>query len=678
MIYPGPRELLFSLKAFAAAMLSLWINCALDLPRPTWALFLVYVLMQPISGAVRSECVYRMIGSLTGAAIMLVLVALLADVPGMMFLALGAAAFACFFVALIDRMPSGHGIFMAGITIAVLGLPDTLDPLAGFPVAIARIEEVLLAILCATLIDSLFFPHAAGAALNASVAQWLAAAKQTMLHALRTSSQQDESHADLAKLATDAAALDALSVHIAYDSVPIRPAPRVVRLLHTRMLQLIRLMYSAQDWHAALRQGDTQVTAPVEQAFGAVADWVEEMPAPSVARTSAARQAIAALRAAPDRAADAIATLRGAMGEMLGDLMNACEDCLALQRAVAQNESLSPALLRATRTGRLVIPYGDPARAALVLLPVVIAFLLVLAYYTATGWAQGTEAALMTILAGLYASGADEPGARLVRVFVTMMAAGSLAMVYLFAVLPAIDNFPMLVLALGLFLVPAGAFIPITPGTGLMVCVLTTVLLGLQPQYDASFASVADTVLGALAGVGLTAVIGRLTMIPGRAWTARHLVRAGWSDLSAIASGRWRAAPTTYALRALDRYTVLAPRLDAPQGNPDLTTAALLGELRIGLSILHLREQYDAIPQAARPAVDAMLSAVAAHFDGRRRRAVPVTEALRERGAAALTAAAQAMPAPGAQTAWLMLAGVQRSLFGTTAWGGTKGAAHAG
>ena len=98
-----------------------------------------------------------------------------------------------------------------------------------------------------------------------------------MLHALRTSSQQDESHADLAKLATDAAALDALSVHIAYDSVPIRPAPRVVRLLHTRMLQLIRLMYSAQDWHAALRQGDTQVTAPVEQAFGAVADWVEEM-----------------------------------------------------------------------------------------------------------------------------------------------------------------------------------------------------------------------------------------------------------------------------------------------------------------------------------------------------------------------------------------------------------------
>ena len=73
-----------------------------------------------------------------------------------------------------------------------------------------------------------------------------------------------------------------------------------------------------------------------------------------------------------------------------------------------------------------------------------------------------------------------------------------------------------------------------------------------------------------------------------------------------------------------------------------------------------------------------MLSAVAAYYDARCRRASPVTDAVRERGTAALAAASQAMPAPGAQTAWLMLAGVQRSLFGTTAWAGTKGAANAG
>jgi uncharacterized membrane protein YccC len=670
MIWPGPRELVFSLKAFAAAMLSFWINCALDLPRPTWALFLVYVLMQPVSGAVRSEAAYRMAGSVVAAVILLVLVGFLANLPGALFLACAAVAFACFFFAMIDPMPRSHGIFMAGVTMAVLGLPDALEPLASFATVTARIEEVLLAILCATLIDSAFFPHAAGMALNASVADWLAAAQRAALRALRAPPAPAEGQAALARLAADAAALDTLAVHVAYDSVPVRPAPRVVRLLHTRMLQLIRLIYSAQDWHAALRQG-AQETAPVRQAFAAVADWVEEMPAPCAARATAAYRAIDALRAAPAQATDAIATLRGAMGEMLRDLMAACEDCLALQRAVAAHAPLPPALLAAARTGRLSIPYRDPARALLVLLPVVLAFLLVVAYYTATGWAQGPEAALMTILAGLYASGADEPGARLVRVVVVMLAAGALAIIYQFAVLPAVDDFPLLALVLGLFLVPAGAFIPITAGTALILCVLTTVLLGLQPEYDARFASVADGVLGALAGVGLTAIIARVTMIPGIAWTTRHLLRTGWSDLSAIAAGRWHPDPATYALRALDRYAALAPRLDAPGGHPDLTTNALLSELRIGLNILHLRARLAAVPDAAHPAIEAMLAALAAHFDARRRRAPPAAEPLRERAAAAMAAVAHTMPAQGAQMAWLMLAGVQRSLFGTTAWPGT-------
>jgi hypothetical protein len=42
-----------------------------------------------------------------------------------------------------------------------------------------------------------------------------------------------------------------------------------------------------------------------------------------------------------------------------------------------------------------------------------------------------------------------------------------------------------------------------------------------------------------------------------------------------------------------------------------------------------------------------------------------------------MAAAAAAMPAAAAQTAWLMLAGMQRSLVGTTAWPGIAEAPHA-
>jgi hypothetical protein len=122
---------------------------------------------------------------------------------------------------------------------------------------------------------------------------------------------------------------------------------------------------------------------------------------------------------------------------------------------------------------------------------------------------------------------------------------------------------------------------------------------------------------------------------------------------------------------------VLAPQLDRPAGAPELTTEALLGELRIGLNILRLRDTVPDLPTAARAAVEALLDTLSHHFAARRRSVPPALSGLRERGMAAMAEAAAAMPAPGAQTAWLMLAGVQRSLFGTTEWLGGAEAADA-
>jgi NaMN:DMB phosphoribosyltransferase len=103
-----------------------------------------------------------------------------------------------------------------------------------------------------------------------------------------------------------------------------------------------------------------------------------------------------------------------------------------------------------------------------------------------------------------------------------------------------------------------------------------------------------------------------------------------------------------------------------------------MGELRIGVNILLLRGVMPALPADAHDAAEAMLQAVARHFAGRLRDAptMPVS-VLRERGSAAMAATAAAMPGAAAQTAWLMLAGMQRSLVGSTAWPGIAEASHA-
>jgi uncharacterized membrane protein YccC len=656
MIWPGPRDVLFSLKAFAAAMLAFWIACACNLSRPVWAIFTVYMLMQPISGAIRSKALFRMVGTVAGAMITLLLMAALANLPGGLFLCVGFVALAGVFLSMIDQMPRGYVYSMAGLTAAVVGLPDALDPLAGFTTAVVRTEEILLGIVCATAVDSVFFPHSAGTVLNARVAAWLEGAKDYALGALRGPDGAGDHHRKLGELAADAAQLDALSSHVAYDIVLNRPSPRVVRLLHTRMLLLIRLMFSAHDWNPALRSGPAG-PAPIAHAVTALGDWLRDLPTVSPARSATTLRAIDDLQAGQG---GPLAALQGGIGLMLRDLMLGFQDCSALQRAVSHGAPLPDHLRHAAQTERLAIPYRDPVRALLVLLPVALAFLLVVGFWTATGWEEGASAALMTLVAGTFASAAAEPSAQFVRVLAITTAAVTVAIAYQFAVLPAVQDFPVLVVVLGLFLVPAGAFIPITSGTGLILTAMTTLMLSLQPEYDARFGTTLDGALGSLAG-----------------WTTWHLLRVGWADLAAIAARRWRPNQAAFALRALDRFTVLAPQLDVSEQAPYLTTAALLGELRIGLNMLRLREIEATLPAPVRHATDGMLLAIARYFRARHRNAKLEPEGVHEPGAMAMAAAAAAMPAPDAQTAWLLLAGMQRSLFGATAFPETAEAADA-
>jgi uncharacterized membrane protein YccC len=660
MVWPGVQDLVFSLKAFAAAMLAFWIACALNLAHPMWAIFTVYVVMQPISGAVRSRAVYRMIGTVAGLAVALFLTALLANLPGALFLSIGLTALLGFLGAMIDQTPRGYAYLLAGITAALIGLPDALDPLSGFTTAIARTEETMLGIACATVIDSIFFPHAAGAVLNAAVAAWLERAQTYTVQALSSAAGSDGDDRELSQLAADAAQLDTLAFHVAYDVVPNPPRPRVVRLLHTRMLLLIRLMFAARDWAPLLASGPA-ATPRVQQAVQGLADWLRALPAVSPGQTEAALRTIDQLRDTPEAPAGAPGLLQSSLALMLRDLMLGHRDCVALQRAVTEGAVLSGDLQLAARTERLAVPYRDPLRALLVLLPVALAFLLVDLYWTATGWDEGREAAMMTMVAGLFATMSPEPAEQMARVVVVMAVSAALAIVYQFAVLPGVHDFPVLIVAVGLFLVPVGAFIPITAGTGVMLAVLTTLMMSLQPEYDAHFESVVDGALGALAGLTAAAVLARITLAPGTAWTVRHLLHAGWSDLAAIAGRRWHPGRAAYALRALDRFTVLAPRLN----DHDLSAAALLGELRIGLNLLRLREHDTTLPAPARAAIDAMLAALARYFDARRRNRPIGMAGLREASAAAMEATAAAIPAAGAQTAWFLLAGVQRSLFGS-------------
>src|SRR5208337_359094 len=100
--------LLFSVNTFAAAMLALYIAFSIGLSQPYWAMTTAYIVSHPLSGAVRSKAVYRILGTLLGASAAVGLVPNLVDSPVLLSLALALWVGGCLAVSLLDRTPRSY------------------------------------------------------------------------------------------------------------------------------------------------------------------------------------------------------------------------------------------------------------------------------------------------------------------------------------------------------------------------------------------------------------------------------------------------------------------------------------------------------------------------------------------------------------------------------------------
>ncbi len=69
----------FAVRNWAASMLALYIAFALQLESPVWAWLTVWIAAQPSPGQVLSKGLYRIVGTIAGAAIAVVLISLFAQ-----------------------------------------------------------------------------------------------------------------------------------------------------------------------------------------------------------------------------------------------------------------------------------------------------------------------------------------------------------------------------------------------------------------------------------------------------------------------------------------------------------------------------------------------------------------------------------------------------------------------
>src|SRR5215469_4977813 len=162
----GFPEAIFSINSFVAAMLALYIAFSIGLPRPYWAMLTVYITSQPLSGAVRSKAVYRVLGTFLGGTAAVALVPNLVNSPAVLSLALASWVGLCLYFSLLDRTPRSYIFMLAGYTAGIIGFPTVNAPQTIFDTALSRMEEITLGIVCATVVHTIFFPRSVLAAIN--------------------------------------------------------------------------------------------------------------------------------------------------------------------------------------------------------------------------------------------------------------------------------------------------------------------------------------------------------------------------------------------------------------------------------------------------------------------------------------------------------------------------------
>src|ERR1700688_705041 len=477
--------LLFGLRLWAAVCLALYIAFWLKLDNAYWAGTTAAVVCQPNLGASLRKGWFRAIGTIVGAVAIVVLTAFLVQDRFGFLLGLSLWCAACCFVASVLRNFAAYGAALAGFTAAIIA-SDELGAVGGasgdvFILAVTRATEICIGIVCAGVV--LAGTDFGGtrrrlavqlAGLSAETTRGLAA---TFRLAGPAQSDSREVRRDLIRRA------------IALDSVIDQTLGEAsdLRAKSSRLYAAVGGLFAAlSGWRIAAdhlewlwgdegRQDAETVLGniPHELRQAVAAEWTAD-PSRMGRLSAAAVRALAALpartpslRLLADQTAEALLGLRRSLDGLLvlADRAPAIAAPRAVQFHVAD---WRPSLVNA-------------ARAFVTLVAVELVWIV-------TEWPNGTLAITFAAIATLlFSTKAEQAYATAMSFMIGICAAAGLAAIVAFAVLPGVTSFAGLSLAIGIYLVPAGALMTLSWYTAIFIAMTVSFVPLLAPMNQMSY-----------------------------------------------------------------------------------------------------------------------------------------------------------------------------------------------
>ena len=242
---PSRMDLIFAVKTFIAMMLALYTAFVLDLTYPMWAAGTVIIIAQPYAGMVSSKALYRLTGTILGGILAIFFTPRLIDMPILFTCILSIWVGVCLYISLLDRTPRSYVFMLAGYTTVMIACSSiyNIDSHSVFDMALSRVLEISIAVICSAVVSATIFPAHLGAQLQQRVQKTLDDTRDVFASIL-TDQQHSQSYTQLlGHIARDTTDIHGLAVHLAYESGELHGMTKPIQeLLHQETMVVANLV----------------------------------------------------------------------------------------------------------------------------------------------------------------------------------------------------------------------------------------------------------------------------------------------------------------------------------------------------------------------------------------------------------------------------------------------------
>ncbi|SNT10598.1 FUSC family protein [Sphingopyxis indica] len=590
---------LFASKLFIAAMLAFAIAVHIGLPQPYWSLVTCCVLMNPMTGAIRSKAIYRFMGTVSAGVASLTLAGVFVNTPVLLVGVTGLVATATLAISLIDRTPRSYGFLLFGVTMMLVAVPEINQPGNMFGTAVARVTEIGLGLICCSIIDSIIAPRSLGPQIRDRLHAWIPDVERWFEEALAGRETDPEATADRLRMIGDVTALSVLAGQLRYDPMVSRRERKIAFAIQQRMLRLVPLISAIGSrlpiGGDAFREA---LTPALAEASRLVRDG-EEPPADFAGRMDALDE---------EAPGSWQSLVHRNLTVIMADALNLWSEIRALDSALDSGAALSPSLDAATERARAFPLYPDYHIVWRVSAAILLTYATLAGISYLTGWQQAPGALLIGSVAIAFFGGVDEAGAAVAKFARFAVLATAAAAVLCYALLPMATDYGAFLVVMALFMMPIAAWSVSNP-LALLLLAFALSTINLQGKYQPlDFGTFIDASLASLIGI----FVGFFWLHMARRMGAEHAVerftKMARADIRALTRHATARDRDLYIARSLDRIGALTARLEAADGSDE--SLRLLRRLRAGADIADLRHAANGLSGEDRQAAERLLTVI--------------------------------------------------------------------